>query len=340
MTPRLIVVLACAAAPAVARADIVASVDPGAPAPAPAPAPIKRIVLIDASPELVHAASAALAPWTIDVTDETWPADQPLDDAAALELGRARTADRVAWLAGGELVVADPATGTVERRPAPDGAADAPTAAAVALTLKTVLRLPPPTATTPIVTTTQVDDPVEPVQPHADAQIAIVPEVEGALRVSFGGSLDPQPRVVVGLGLTHSRWPRWRPSVVAGFGPSVEGGTSGFKGRYSDVEAGLQLALEVPVSRAWAIVPRARFAVHRTHVSGRLPMMEDFDAHAIGYEAGADLAVWWRAGGFRAGAGVGAAALLGLPDYVRQTMTVFESPSSQVQAFLVVLVDL
>jgi hypothetical protein len=69
-------------------------------------------------------------------------------------------------------------------------------------------------------------------------------------------------------------------------------------------------------------------------------MMADFDAHAVGYEAGADLAVWWRAGWFRAGGGVGASALLGLPDYERQNIVVFEGPTSQVQAFLAVLIDL
>lgn len=339
MTAKLLVVLVCAAAPAVGRADTVASVDPTAnPVPAPPPAQIKRVVLIDASPELVHAASTALAPWTIEVTDETWPADQTLDDDAAIALGRTRTADRVAWLTGGELVVADPATGTVERRPAPDGASDAVTAAAVALTLKTVLRLPPPGAGDAVVDTTPiVDDRVAPVPAPAGAGIGIVPEVGGAMRVSFGGTVDPQARVLIGVGVSYRRW---RPSLVAGFGPSVDAGTASFKGRYADLELAAQLGVELELSRAWAIIPRARFAAHRLHISGQMPMQQDFDAHAIGYEAGADVAVWWRAGWFRAGGGVGAAALLGLPDYQRQNTVVFESPSSQIQVFLSVLADL
>jgi hypothetical protein len=299
---------------------------------------IHRVVLVNSGPDLAHAARAALAPWTIEVIEETRPAP-PADDAAAIELGRERGADRVAWLAGGELIVVDPATGASARRPAPDGAGDPAAAASVALTLKTVLRLPPPTvAVVEEPPPPQIDDQV-PDEPPGE-RIRVVPEVGGAVRMWFGGSIDVQPRATVALGFVHPSFPRWRPSLVGSFGPAVEGGRGSFRGEYADVELGAQLALELPLSRAWSIVPRARVTVHRIHISGRLPMMETFDAHDTSVEAGADVAGWWRSGGFRAGAGVGAAALLGLPDYERQNSTVFESPSLGIQLFLTVLIAL
>jgi hypothetical protein len=252
-----------------------------------------------------------------------------------------RGADRIAWLAGRELVVLDPTTGVDERRPAPDGANDPAAAASVALSLKTLLRLPPPPVEIAAVTAPEpvIEIPVE-VPPPVHSRTRIVPEVGGGVRIPFGGTVDPQTRISVGLGFVQPDRAWLRPSVVVGFGPAVEAGRAGLQGTWTDVELGAQLAVVVPISEAWSIVPRARLAIHRTHLDGRLPQQADLAETAFGVEAGLDLAVWWRVGPVHAGAGVGAGALLALPDYERMNVMVFDSPTATGQVFGTVLVDL
>jgi len=308
--------------------------------------PLRRVALIDASPELVHAAETALAPWRIEIVEATSATGQVGTDAVtATAIAHDRGADRIAWIDRGELVVLDPSTGISERRPAPDGAGDPAAAAAVALSLKTVLRLPPAPA--------PGGDPVDPVpvpvpeQPaivapaEPAARVAVVPEVGGSFRIPFNGTLAAHPRINVAIGIVHPRWPRWRPSLVAGFGPRVtDVGRAGFQGSWSDVELGLQLAVALALSRNWAIVPRARLLTHRTRVQGRLPPQDTIDDVAYGGEAGLDLGIWWRPGRVSVGAGVGGSAWFGLPDYIRGNVMAFDSASVMGQVFATVLVDL
>jgi hypothetical protein len=304
------------------------------------PGPIRRVVLVNPTPDLAHAARTALAPWTIEVVEET--RTDPVDATLAATIAVDRVADRVAWLAGGELIVVDPATGENERRPAPAGAADAPAAASVALSLKTLLRLPP-VPEVALVTPPPVDDDVAVdtgVDAPGPARVRFVPEVGGAVRFAVGGTIAAQPRVTFGLGAIHPRWPRWRASVIGGIGPEVEAGKGSLQGTWFDAEAGAQLAYEHPLRRRIAIVPRLRIAAHRTHVFGRLPPQDTLDAIAYGAEVALEAAVWLRAGRVRAGVGGGMSAWVGFPDYIRRNNVVFESAPAMAQVYGTVLVDL
>jgi hypothetical protein len=324
-------IAAVAVAASIAATAAPAAADPG---------PIRRVVLVNPTPDLAHAARTALAPWTIEVVEET--RTDPVDATLAATIAADRVADRVAWLDGGELIVVDPATGENERRPAPAGASDAPAAASVALSLKTLLRLPP---VPEVALITPVPPPDEPVVDDGVAapprrRMRLVPEAGGAVRFPIGGTLAAQPRVTFGFGVNHPRWRRWRASVVGAVGPEVEAGKGSLQGTWFDVEAGAQLAYEHSVHPRLAVVPRLRIAGHRTHVFGRLPPQDTLDAIAYGVEIAAEAAIWLRAGRFHAGVGGGMSGWVGFPDYIRRNVMVFESAPATAQVYGTVLVDL
>jgi hypothetical protein len=303
---------------------------------------VRRVALVNASPELLHAAGTALAPWRIEVIDAS--ADRRLDTTGATAIAQDRGADRIAWLDGDELVVLDPATGISERRPAPDGDADAAAAASVALSLKTALRLAPPPpdagATTPATEPTTGPTPPAAIA-TTPARVALVTEVAGGVRFPMDGDLTAHPRIAAGIGVALSRYPRLRPSLVAAFGPSLDDvGTNGLQGSWSDLELGPHLGIALGLAPRWYVVPGVKASVHRVRVEGRLPMQETLDDVAFGAELGVDVAVWFRPGRFTFGAGVGASVWLGLPDYDRQNVTVFDSPTVTSHVLLTALVDL
>ena len=322
----------------VIAASIVAIAAIAAPAVADA-GPIRRVVLVNPTPDLAHAARTALAPWTIEVVEET--RTDPVDATLAATIAADRVADRVAWLDGGELIVVDPSTGENERRPAPAGASDPPAAASVALSLKTLLRLPP-VPEVALITPPPPDEPAveDRVPPAERLRMRFVPEAGGTVRFPIGGTIEAQPRVTFGFGVIHPRWPRWRPSIVGGVGPEVEAGQSGLQGTWFDVEAGVQLAYEHPLRPRVALVPRLRIAGHRAHVFGRLPPQDTLDAIAYGVEVAAEAAIWVRLGPVRAGVGGGMSAWVGFPDYIRRNIVVFESAPAMAQVYGTVLVDL
>jgi len=98
-----------------------------------------RVVLADGDPELLRAVETSLRPWHfVIVVDPDMP---PSDAKHRAEQDGARF---VVWRAGDQLVVFDHDTGLVEQRPAHAGALDPTGAAAAALTIKTMMRLPPP----------------------------------------------------------------------------------------------------------------------------------------------------------------------------------------------------
>ena len=313
---------------------VLAAVIVGATAPASASDPVKRVVLINPTPELAHAARTALAPWKIDVLEFRTELIKPEEVPA---IATDRQADRIAWLADGELFVLDPVTGTTDRRPAPEGAADAPAAASVALSLKTLLRLPPPPPPDPVPPPPPIVETAPPAEP---TRVRIVPEVGGSVRLPIDGTVGPQPRIAIGVGIVHPGAPRLRPSVVAGFGPAVDAGRNSFRGTFSDVEFAAQLALELPVATHWSIVPRARLAVHRVHVEGEMPMQLEVNETSTSAEGALDLALWFRAGRLSAGAGAGVGLWSGIPSYVHQNVTVFDGPTLTGQVFGIALVDL
>jgi hypothetical protein len=111
----------------------------------------RRIVLIDAPPELARSVDVALYPWDIAVVEvEATPPDGTSPDAAASarSIAAREHADAVAWIERGEdaptLWFFDDSDGSLRSHPLPPSPQDDPAElAAVALTLKTLVRAAP-----------------------------------------------------------------------------------------------------------------------------------------------------------------------------------------------------
>ena len=204
-----------------------------------------RVLLADADPELQRAVKAALAPWRLDVVVEDVPSG----------IAESRTDARfVVWRENGELVVFDRERNEHERRAAPVGELDPASAAAAALTVKTLMRLPdaPPEEPTPIA-------------PISDDGIGVRVQASGATRFTTGDDN-------VGARATIAAFVR--PAAALRFGLLAEIGTAadirdtGFKGTWSDWSVSALASYALPMGPRWEIEPYVGAGVLRLKVDG------------------------------------------------------------------------
>jgi hypothetical protein len=113
------------------------------------PAPALRVVLMTPEPAFERALRTALGPWAMRVSAlsrETPGAVMPGSAARARLIAQAESADALIWISsnseGRALWVYDVRSDTVSARPVPDPPLSAASAAALALSVKTVLRAP------------------------------------------------------------------------------------------------------------------------------------------------------------------------------------------------------
>ncbi len=99
-----------------------------------------RVVLVDPDPELLRAMTTALQPWKLEVIVDA----SPIDEIGATERADALRARFVVWRSGKDLVVFDRERGDAQHRDVAAGALDPVDAASAALSVKTLMRLPPP----------------------------------------------------------------------------------------------------------------------------------------------------------------------------------------------------
>lgn len=97
-------------------------------------------MLVDPDPELLRAMTTALQPWKLEVIADA----SPIDEIGATERADALRARFVVWRSGTDLVVFDRERGDVQHRDVAAGALDPVDAASAALSVKTLMRLPPP----------------------------------------------------------------------------------------------------------------------------------------------------------------------------------------------------
>lgn len=191
-------------------------------------APPDRVLLADPDPELLHAVQSSLAPWKLAIVVE---ADVPADDRSASARAAAEDARFVVWREGDQLVVFDRARGASERRPARAGRFDAIDAASAALTVKTMMRLPPPPPEdAPEIVTTPRPAPPPPAE-AAHAEIRI--EVGAAARISPTGGESTGARVPLAVMVRpRSTW-GWRVGVRGDLGTSTAIDSAGFSGTWA-----------------------------------------------------------------------------------------------------------
>jgi hypothetical protein len=203
------------------------------------------------------AIAESLRPWLIEVVAEPLA---PASREAATEQGADAGARYVIWREHGELVVLDLERGELARRPAPDGSLDPVAAAAAALTVKTMLRLPPP-----VEIGTSVAKPTPVPTPHEDMELRTTAStgarfeygLDGNVALRFGASLALRPWLDRG----------WRFAVIGDAGAPAGVDQAGFHGEWWNWSA-LVGASWAHTSGAWEIGPWLAAGVEHSSLSG------------------------------------------------------------------------
>ena len=187
-----------------------------------------RAVVADGDVQLRAAIADSLKPWLFEVVPAS---DAPVDMAAAAQLATDNNARYVIWRDGAEVVVVDREGDKVDRRAAPAGTLDAVAAAAVALSVKTMLRLPelPP------------DQIVEKPRPKhvaapANDQDGVELRVMALVGSRFEYGLDSNVALRFGGGFAIRPWrdAGWRFGAIGDGGASATVDQAGFHGRWNN----------------------------------------------------------------------------------------------------------
>jgi hypothetical protein len=181
----------------------------------------RRVLLADADPELRRAIETTLAPWKLEVVVDD---AVPVDAIAARERADAQTVRFVVWREGTDLVVFDRDRGEAEHREAPVGALDAVSAAAAALTVKTLMRLPPPPDEIVVVSPGVVADR----GPELRIQTGI------ATRVARGSATDLGGRGRIGVHVRPLGDRGWRFGLVGELGSEADVRKAQYRGTWND----------------------------------------------------------------------------------------------------------
>ncbi|HEX3763518.1 MAG TPA: hypothetical protein VHW23_32705 [Kofleriaceae bacterium] len=288
----------------------------------------QRVVLADPDPELRHAMEQALAPYRLQVVIEG-PA--PTDAAIAAERADADTARFVVWRDGNQLVVYDRELGIAERRASQAGVLDPPTAAAAALTIKTMMRLPPPPPP---------DAPEAPAPPPAGPGIELRLQAQLASRIAHGDETTVTSRV--GGALAIRPWPGagWRFGVAVDLGGATDVNRASFKGTWSEWAA-LGLVSWTYARGALELEPHLGFGVRRSTLDGA-EMNTPRSESATLATARAGLWARWRLARFTVGVLLVADDVFGTFTYTKTNSPaeVFQVPGDAVELGGVIAIDL
>ena len=195
-----------------------------------------RVLLADPDPQLAHAVETSLSPWSIPIVVAE---AAPIDVDSARTQATASDATFVVWRASGELVIFDRSRDSVERRPAAMGPMDPVGATSVALTLKTLMRLPPETPAPPITTTTAAGASITRAIEPPPAERGPVLRVDGGVGVRLAPGSDGGATTRGVLGATVRPWR----DLGLGFGARGDIGSAwsvesaGFTGQWRDWSA-------------------------------------------------------------------------------------------------------
>ncbi len=284
-------------------------------------APPARVLVADPDPELVRAINTSLAPWKIIVIAEP---DVP-DEAHAHARADAVNAQFIVWRERDELVVFDREQGTSERRAASAGAFDPVSAAAAALTVKTLLRLPPEPVedSGPIGVVTGPVAPVPASGPELRLQVGV-----GA-RVARGSQTDLGGRALIAALVRPTSTLGLRLGIAGDLNTSSDISKAGFKGTWSD------WAVLAVGSWSWSvgqfeIGPTLGAGVSRSRLDGDLAMVQRTETATLPVVRGG-VSVRRPLGAWSIGASIDADILLGTPTYTKDTgmgatTTLFEVP--------------
>lgn len=261
--------------------------------------PETRVVLADDDPELFRAVEAALAPWHLEVVVDPPP---PATTGDAELRAREREARFVVWRQDGDLVVFDRSRGAAEHREGAEGALDPAAATAAALTVKTLMRLPPPGETE------------LPAPAPTGRELRIQSEL--ATRVASGSTTEIGARAAGAVLVRPWRARGWRFGLAGDLGTDADVDGGGFKGSWRDW-ALLAVATWTQARGAIELEPRIAIGVARSSLSGaEAGVLREETATLGALRIGA--AVRWRFGSWTAGAAAELQGNLGTETYIKR----------------------
>jgi hypothetical protein len=298
-----------------------------------APLARQRVVLADDDAELRRAIERALAPWHLVVVLEGPP---PADAAEAQQRAIRDTARFVVWRAGGQLVVYDRELDSVERRTSRTGALDPPTAAAAALTVKTMMRLPAPADEPPPDKPPADEPPADLAAPALPAPVlapaTLRVEAGAAARIASGDA-STTPRIAAGVALRP--WPTaWWLGLAGDGGPSLGVSRAGFKGGWSEwsVRATVGRALGLDAGETWQLEPALALGVRHSSLDGAETGAPRSESATLA-DAQASVAVRWCYAGWSVGAVAMFGVTLAAPTYIKTgaAAEIFQVPGSALE---------
>lgn len=286
-------------------------------------APPSRVLVADPDPELVRAINTSLIPWQITVIAEP---DVP-DEAHAHARADAVDAQFIVWRERGQLVVFDREHGSSERRTTIAGAFDPVSAAAAALTIKTMLRLPP-LPETPEGDGT-IDGIITPVAPPASSGPALRMQVGVGARLARGSQTDVGGRALLAVLVRPTSALGLRVGIAGDLNTSSDVTKSGFKGTWSDWTVLAIATWSWSVGR-FEIGPTLGAGVSRSHLDGEIAMVPRSESATLPVLRGG-LSMRWPFGAWAIGASLDADLALGTPTYTKEMgmgnpTTLFEVP--------------
>ncbi|MFN0246485.1 MAG: hypothetical protein ACKV2T_06230 [Kofleriaceae bacterium] len=259
----------------------------------------RRVLVVDGDTELVQAIETSLAPWKIEVIAQRNGVDPSLVATRAIQAD----AQFIVWRDGSELVVYDRDRDVTERRPAASGSMDPVAAAGAALTVKTMMRLPDPDASTASTT------------PAVTTVAPAVSQEHDALRITVGFGIDTEVAPSGTLGV------RYRPMAQLRIGGTFEVAgqdleRSGFKGSARDYSFLATASWPVPVG-VLELEPWIAAGVIVDIVDGRHAQVMRHET-AIVPTARVGAALWWWHASQLGVAVTGSATFsVGTPTYTR-----------------------
>ncbi len=246
---------------------------------------VARLLMVSAPPGLEEAVETALAGWPIQVTSASGDpgASMPAAGEKARAIGQAEGAGAVVWTAndgsGQAVWVLDVDSGRVTARRLPQPPPwDEPTAAAVALTIKTLLRH---SRVAPVLERYGVEEAREALRAELVASRPAAPAPERAWSLRLATLVGARIRPTEGrdLELRLGAGVELAPALLAGraaavarvrSGTGVELNQPDFTGRYYDLTASLGAAARILAWRRVALVPAAGASFHFTSIDGSI----------------------------------------------------------------------
>ncbi|HEV7557643.1 MAG TPA: hypothetical protein VGO00_19395 [Kofleriaceae bacterium] len=272
--------------------------------------PAPALVLADPDLELRRAVETALRPWHVSIIDDATP---PADAAERASTANARY---IVWRDRAELVVYDSRDGRQLRTPVQAGALDPVSAAAAALTVKTMLRLPS-------LETVEPPSSPSPAGFELDAQLGGGGRFAQGTAGWFSAMIVARPWPALGLGLGVA--------IDVTSGANVD--QASFKGTW-DEQAVTALASYRFSIDPIELEPWVGAGAVRSSLSGmEMAMVRDEQEALFAVRGGAW--AWWRWDRFRVGGGIAADHVFGTPTYTKlgqARAVVFEVPSFGVVA--------